>query len=177
MIEIHFGKILKFHSNLDLRNFSLTIFPKYYQEIIYRWSKYLSSPPSLPTSIALNFYGLTKTFNWTKKSVIFSNFPKNRINFVGKLFDSDRKLHYWEFLKEKYLLSQNVKFKWFQLIHASPRECKESISSMHDGNLENLFIQDHYLIKKNQTLCLTKFNSTELQRTQIIIKYKKPTFE
>ena len=41
---MHFGKNFKFHLNLDLSNFSLKIFPKYYQEIIYGWSKYLSSP-------------------------------------------------------------------------------------------------------------------------------------
>ena len=162
LIEIHFGKILKFPPNLDLRNFCLTIFPKCYQEIIYRWSKYLSSPPSLPTSTASQFLWLNKDIQIDKKCVIFSNFSKNRINFVGKLFDSDRKLHYWGFLKEKYILSQNMKFKWFQLIHAFPRECKEVISSMHDGSLENLFIKDHYLIKKNQTLCLTKLNSLVL---------------
>ena len=67
-----------------------------------------------------------------------------------------------------------MKFKWFQLIHALPRECKKAIS-MHDGNLENPLIHDHHLIKKNQILCLTKLNSNELYKIQIIIKYKKPT--
>ena len=46
---------------------------------------------------------------------------------------------------------------------------------MHDGSLENLLIRDHHLIKKNQILCLTKLNSNELYKIQIIIKYKKPT--
>ena len=36
MIEMHFGGNFKFHPNLDLRNFSLKIFLKYYQQIIYR---------------------------------------------------------------------------------------------------------------------------------------------
>ena len=47
--------------------------------------------------------------------------------------------------------------------------------SMHDGILENLLIQDHHLIKKNQILCLSKLNRNELYKIQIIIKYKKPT--
>ena len=106
----------------------------------------------------------------------FLIFPKNGINFAGQLFDSDGKLHSWEFLKEKYLLSQNMKFKWFQLIHALPRKWKEAIS-MHDGNLENLLIQDHHLIKKNQILCLTKLNSNELYKIHIMIKHKKPTLQ
>ena len=46
---------------------------------------------------------------------------------------------------------------------------------MHDVNLENLLIQDHHLIKKNQILFLTKLNSIELYKIQIITKYKKPT--
>ena len=66
-----------------------------------------------------------------------------------------------------------MKFKWFQLIHALLREWKEAIS-MHDGSLENLLIQDHHLIKKNQILYLTKLNNNELYKIQIIIKYKKP---
>ena len=66
-----------------------------------------------------------------------------------------------------------MKFKWLQLIHALPREWKEAIS-IHDGSLENLLIQDHHLIKKDQILCLTKLNSNEPYKIQIIIKYKKP---
>ena len=100
LIEMHFGKNFKFQPNLDLRNFYLKIFPKYYQEIIYRCSKYLSSPPSLPSPIASQLLWLNKDIQIDTKCVIFSNFSKNGINFVGQLFDSDGKLHCWEFLKE-----------------------------------------------------------------------------
>ena len=115
---MHFGKSFKIHPNLDLRNFSLKIFLKYYQETIYRLSKYLSSLPSLPSSIAFQFLWLNKDIQIDNKCVIFSNFLKNGIGFVGQLFDSDGKLHGWEFLKEKCFLSQNMKFKWFQIIHS-----------------------------------------------------------
>ena len=54
-------------------------------------------------------------------------------------------------------------------------ERMEEVISVHDGSLENLLIQDHHLIKKNQILYLTKLNSNELYKIQIIIKYKKPT--
>ena len=80
--------------------------------------KYLSSPPFL-SSIASQFLWLNNDIQIDSECVIFSNFSKNEINFVGQLFDSDGKLHCWQFLKEKYLLSQNMKFKRFQLIHAS----------------------------------------------------------
>ena len=96
-----------------------------------------------------------------------------KLEFVRQLFNSDGKLHCWEFLKKKYLLSQSMKFKWFQLIHALPREWEEPIS-IQNGSLENLLIQDRRLIKKKQMLCLTKLYSNELYKIQIIIKYNKP---
>ena len=105
LIETHFGKNFKFHPNLDLKDFSLKIFLKYYQEIIYRWSKKLSSPPFLSIS---QFLWLNKDIQIDNKCVIFSNFPKNWINLVGQLFGSDGKLHCWDFLQGKYLLSQKI---------------------------------------------------------------------
>ena len=57
-----------------------------------------------------------------------------------------------------------MKSKWFQLLHALLREWKEAIS-MHDESPENLFIQDHEFIKKNQMICLIKLNSNELYKT------------
>ena len=119
--------------------------------------------------MASQFLWLNKDIQIDNKCAVFSNFSKNGINFVRQLFDSDGKLRCWESLKEKNLLSQNMKLKWFQLIHALPREWKEAIS-MHDARLENLLIQDHHFIKRNQILCLPKLNSNELHKIQIIIK-------
>ena len=65
-------------------------------------------------------------------------------------------------------MSQNIKLKWFQLIHASPREWKEAIS-MHDASLENLLIQDHHFIKKNQ---ISNKHLSFLQLKTDIIKVK-----
>ena len=93
---------------------------------------------------------------------------------VGQFFGSDGKLQCWDFLQGKYLLSQKIKFKWLQLTHAFPREWKEAIS-VHDGSLKSCFFREHYLIKKNQILCLTKLNSNQLNKIQVIIKYQKPT--
>ena len=74
------------------------------------------------------FLSLNKDIQIDNKCFIFSHFSKNRINFVRQIFHSDGKLHCWEFLK-KYLLSQNMKFKWFQLMHSLPREWKEAIQT------------------------------------------------
>ena len=70
LTDMQFGKNVKFDPNLNLRNFSLTIFPKYYQEIIYIWSKYLSSRPSLPSSIASQFLWLNKVIQTDNKSFV-----------------------------------------------------------------------------------------------------------
>ena len=83
LTEMHFGKNFRFHPNLDLRELSLKIFPKYYQEIINRWSNYLSSPPSLLLSIVSQFLWLNKDIQIDKKCVIFPNISKNGINFAG----------------------------------------------------------------------------------------------
>ena len=80
---MHFGKNFRFHPNLYLMELSLKIFPKYYQEIINRWSNYLSSPPSLLLSIASQFLWLNKDIQIDKKFVIFPNISKNGINFAG----------------------------------------------------------------------------------------------
>ena len=117
-LYIWFKKI-KFHPNFDLRNFCNTEndFAWYYQEIIHRWSKYLSSLLFPPSSTACQFLWLNKDIRIDNKYVIFFNCSKN-----GIILDSDGKLHCWEFLKETYLWSKNMKFKWLQLIHTLPRE-------------------------------------------------------
>ena len=64
-----------------------------------------------------------------------------------------------------------MKLKCFQLIQALPNEA----ILIHDGSLENLLVQEHHLIEKNQMLCLTKRTSNGLYKIQMIIKYKKHT--
>ena len=164
---MHSDQNFKFHPDLDLWTFSLKIFPKYYQEISWRWSKYLSLPPSFPLSIASQFLWPNKDVQIYNKCVIFSNFSKNRIYFVvvGQFSDKDGELHCWKLLKAKYILRENIKFKWFQLTHAFSKEWKEAIS-IHDWSIEILVIQDHHLIK---------LDSNKLYKLQIILKYEKPT--
>ena len=59
-----------------------------------------------------------------------------------------------------------MKFKWIQLTHALPREWKKAIST-HDGSLEDLLIQDHHLIKKNQILRLTQLTVINCARYKL----------
>ena len=55
-----------------------------------------------------------------------------------------------------------------------PKSWKESLA-FDNGNSNNLFIQDHHLLKKHQISCLPKLNSKELYLMQIVLEYKKPT--
>ena len=46
---------------------------------------------------------------------------------------------------------------------------------MHNGNISNLLIEDHHLIKKNHIYCLSKLDSRELYQIQITLKGVKVT--
>ena len=56
LIKNHLGKDAVFYSNLSMKQNVVKKFPKFYQEILTRWGKYLSSPPNvLPAVVASQF--------------------------------------------------------------------------------------------------------------------------
>ena len=67
-----------------------------------------------------------------------------------------------------------MQFQYRQIIHALPQHWKETIKQFA-GNLNNLYIQDHHLIKCNMISNLEKLNSKELYHMQLCLKYDKPT--
>ena len=67
-----------------------------------------------------------------------------------------------------------MQFQYWQIIHALPQHWKETIKQFA-GNLNNLYIQDHHLIKCNTIYNLEKRNSKELYHMQLLLKYNKPT--
>ena len=68
-----------------------------------------------------------------------------------------------------------MQFQYRQIIHALPQHWKETIKRFA-GNLNNLYIQDHHLIKCNMISNLEKLNSKELYHMQLCLKYK-PTHQ
>ena len=66
-----------------------------------------------------------------------------------------------------------MQFQYRQIIHALPQHWKETIKQFA-GNLNNLYIQDHHLIKCNTIYNLEKLNSKELYHMQLCLKYDKP---
>ena len=67
-----------------------------------------------------------------------------------------------------------MQFQYLQIIHALLQHWKESINHFA-GNLNNLYSQDHHLIKCNPIYSLEKLNSKELYHMQLLLKYVKPS--
>ena len=66
-----------------------------------------------------------------------------------------------------------MQFQYLQIIHALPQQCKESINNFA-GNLNNLYIQHHHLIKCNTIYSLEKLSTKQLYHMQLLLKYVKP---
>ena len=75
----------------------------------------------------------------------FSSLSTKDLNFIGQLFDRDGKLKTCECLKDGLSLRNSEKFKLFQVIHVLPKHWREIVAT-YDGNLSNVFLQDHNLI-------------------------------
>ena len=96
LIVQFFGKNFKFHSNLEVSHSILYEFPMFYKEIFIRWSKHLSSPVTLPSTVACQFIWYDKHIQIGNESIYLYNFLNRNLNFVGQLFDTDGKLKSWK---------------------------------------------------------------------------------
>ena len=76
--------------NWDSRKSHFGKLPKYYQGMLYKWGKFVIG----------------------KMHVFFSSFSNKGLNFVGQLFDRERKLKTCECLQDEFSLT-NKKFKLF----------------------------------------------------------------
>ena len=85
------------------------------------------------------------------KRVFFSSITERNINFVGQLFKTDSAVKPWKQLQEKYGLANKLKINWIELIHSLPKPWIKQIF-IDSGNLINLAIQDHHLIKKTSNI-------------------------
>ena len=81
----------------------------------------------------------------------FSSLSDKGLNFDGQLFDRDGKLKTCECPKDKFSLTNSEKFKLFQIIDVLPKQWRE-IEATYDGNLCNVFLPDHNLIKKIKSM-------------------------
>ena len=121
LIKTYFGENFKFHSNLDIGKCPLKQFLKFYQEILTRWSKYLSFPVSTPSTITSQFLWFYKDIKVDEKCIYFKDLSKNGLNFVGQLFNLNGTLKSWTTFKNEYKLSESKKFQWMQLTNSLRR--------------------------------------------------------
>ena len=169
-----FRQYLGKNFNLQVSHSILRKFPKFHKEIFIRWGKHLASPATLRSTVACQFIWYNKHIQIDNKSIYLYNFSNRNLNFVGQLFGTDSTLKPWESVKQQFFLKSNMQFQYWQIIHALPQHWKEIIKQFA-GNLNNLYIQDHHLIKCNTIYNLEKLNSKELYHMQLLLKYDKPT--
>ena len=103
LIRQYLGKKFKFHSNFEVSHSILCKFAKFYKEIFIRRGKHLSSPATLPSTVACQFIWFNKHIQTDNKSIYLYNFLNRNLNFVGQLFDTDGKLKSWDCVKHQFL--------------------------------------------------------------------------
>ena len=130
-------KNFKFHSNLEVSHSILCKFPKFYREIFTRRVKHYSSPATLPSTVGCQFIWYNMHILTGNKSTYLYSFSNKNLNFIGQLFDTDRRLKPWECIKQQFLLKNNMKFQYLQIILALPQHWKETIKHFAE-NLNNL---------------------------------------
>ena len=155
LIKKKFGENFKFHSNVDITKCSQNNFSRFYKEILTRWSKYLSFPVSLPSTITSQFLWFNKYIKIDGKFVYFRDFSNKRLHFVGQLFDLEVKLKSGTAIKNEFHLLESERTK------------------EQNTNLNGLSLYDRHLIKKNQAYSLGKPNRKKLYNILILGNYKK----
>ena len=112
LIWKYLRKNFKFHSNLEVSHSILCKLPKFYKEIFTRWEKHISSPVTLPSTVACQFIWYNKNIQIGNESIYLYSFSNRNLNFVGQLFDTDGKLKSWECIKRQFLLKNKMLFQY-----------------------------------------------------------------
>ena len=149
-------------------------FPIFYKQIFRNWSTNLSAQPTLPSTIASQVLWHNKNIKVDNKSIYNCYISKKKINYIAQFFGSAGNLKKWEVLKEEYQLNENKKFAFIQIIHAIPKSWKENLASTLE-NIDNLVVQDHHLIQKNQVYILNKLTSKKIYDILISASEIQPT--
>ena len=111
----------KFHSNLSIKQNVVKKFPKFYQEILTRWAKHLSSPPNSLSAVASQFFWYNDYIKIDNNTIYNGYLFQKSPNHIDDLFENNCKMKSWEDLIAKLGLDDNKKFDWRQIIHAIPR--------------------------------------------------------
>ena len=110
-------------------------------------AKCLSCSPYLPPAFLSQFFWFNLNLKIDNKSIFISDFASKSINFVGKIFHENGKTKSRDYIKSNYSLESKLKYCWVQLTDALPELSKDRLLNCI-GIPMNLYIFDHYLIKK-----------------------------
>ena len=168
LIKTHLGKKICISQKVVKK------FPKFYQEILTKWRKYLSFPPKDLSAVASQFIWYNEYIKIGNNAIYYRNFSQKNLNHIGALFESNSRMRSWGDLREKLGLDDNKKFYWRQIIHAISRAWKEMFLE-YGNNISDLIVKEHHLVKKHQIYYLEKLNIRELYNMQLILKVEKPT--
>ena len=161
LIKTYLGDTFRFHSNLEIPVNKIKTFPIFYKQIFRKWSTNLSAQPTMPSTIASQVLWYNKYIKVDNKRIYNCYISKKKINYIAQFFGRAGNLKMWEVLKEEYQLNENKKFAFIQIIHAIPKSWKENLASTLE-NIDNLVVQDHHLIQKNQVCILNKLTSKKI---------------
>ena len=101
LIKDHPGKNFVFHSNLSEKQNVAKKFPKFCQEILTRWRKYLSSPPKVLSAVASQLIWYNEYVKIDNNAIYECCFSQKSLNHIGDLFENNGKMRSWEDLRGK----------------------------------------------------------------------------
>ena len=109
LIKNHLGKIFIFHSNLGIKQKVVKKFPKFYQETLTWWGKYLCSPQKVLSAVAFQFICYNEYIKTDNNTTYHCYFSQKNLNHIGDLFENNNKMRSWEDLRAKLGLDENKK--------------------------------------------------------------------
>ena len=91
-IKNRLGKNFVFHSNLSIKQKVVKKFPKFYQEFLARWGKYLPSPPKVLSAVASQFIWYNEYIKIDNNTIYHCYFSQKSLNNIGDLFENNGKM-------------------------------------------------------------------------------------
>ena len=151
---------------------SLKIRLLFYRHIFINWKTHFFSSPETPACLLSQFLWFNKYIQIEDNAVCLTKLAAKNIDFLSQLFEGGS-LKSWNDLKIEYNLTNENYFQWLQLKHAIPHKWK-TIIKQNPGNVRDLLIHDHHLIKGARIVTLEKLSSKELHSILITKFTNKP---
>ena len=103
--------ILTFYKDLK----KIMQFPKYYQEILSKWSSNISVSPKASSTIASQVIWYNKNFLVDKMSFYNTTPAGKGINHIGQLFVTNDAMKPWSVFKSEFSLSKISHLYWIYI--------------------------------------------------------------